>query len=200
MQYYKKYTSLKESLFNETKHLQIEEMQTKYESEKKENEIALLKKNNEIQNLEKVLLLITLVLVFVIIIILYIRFRQKLKMNRILKQQKEELEEAYNNLKIVNDKLLDLERKNTVMAMAVTANHEIKQPLTVLRGNLELLTNKIDPELLADKQKKYIDKINKAIEKIVRILDRYQQLDSISIDQYSEKTKMVVFDDDDSPG
>jgi tetratricopeptide (TPR) repeat protein len=199
LQFYKKYTSLKETLFNETKNLQIEELQTKYESEKKENEIALLKKSGEIQDLEKNLLLITLVLVFIIIIILLIRFRLKLKMNRVLKKQKAELEEAYNNLEIVNEKLLDLERKNTVMAMAVTANHEIKQPLTVLKGNLELLINKLNPELLSDKQKNYIDKIHKAVERIASILDRYQQLDSISIDQYSDKTKMVVFDDDDSP-
>jgi two-component system, NarL family, sensor histidine kinase UhpB len=48
----KLYASLSDSLFNETKSKQIEEMKVKYETEKKDNDIALLNKDKEIQDVE----------------------------------------------------------------------------------------------------------------------------------------------------
>jgi two-component system sensor histidine kinase UhpB len=50
--YYKLFAELDDSLFNEKKSAQIAEINTKYETEKKDNEIALLSKNKEIQNVE----------------------------------------------------------------------------------------------------------------------------------------------------
>ena len=52
MDYYKKYTLLKDSIFNETNSRQIVEMQTKYETAKKEKENIELRKNDEIQYLK----------------------------------------------------------------------------------------------------------------------------------------------------
>lgn len=46
------YFMLNDSLFNETKTKQIAEMQTRYETEKKDNDIALLSKDKEIQDIE----------------------------------------------------------------------------------------------------------------------------------------------------
>lgn len=48
----KLYTSLSDTMFNETKNNQIEEMKAKYETEKKDNDIALLNKDKEIQSVE----------------------------------------------------------------------------------------------------------------------------------------------------
>jgi len=52
LEHYKQYTAVKDSLFNETSSRQIAEMQTKYETEKKEKEIELLNKENEVKDLE----------------------------------------------------------------------------------------------------------------------------------------------------
>ncbi len=51
LEHYKKAMVLKDTLFSEAKSKQVTEMQTKYESEKKEKEIALLTKDKEIQNI-----------------------------------------------------------------------------------------------------------------------------------------------------
>jgi two-component system, NarL family, sensor histidine kinase UhpB len=48
----KLYTSLNDSLFNETKNKQMEEMKAKYDTEKKDNEITLLSKDKEIRDIE----------------------------------------------------------------------------------------------------------------------------------------------------
>ncbi len=52
LEYYKLYTIYKDSMLNETSSEQTAEMQTKYETEKKDNEILLLNKDKEIQNKE----------------------------------------------------------------------------------------------------------------------------------------------------
>jgi len=48
----KLYTSLGDSLFNETKSKQIEDMKAKYETEKKDNDIALLNKDQALKDIE----------------------------------------------------------------------------------------------------------------------------------------------------
>jgi len=50
--YHKLYFAVNDSLFNETKAQQIAEMQTRFESEKKDNDIMLLNKDNFIQEAE----------------------------------------------------------------------------------------------------------------------------------------------------
>ena len=50
--YHKLYSDVKDSLLNATSSKQITEMQTKYETEKKEQQITLLNKDREIQNAE----------------------------------------------------------------------------------------------------------------------------------------------------
>ncbi len=47
--YYKLYTQVKDSIVNEEKYKQIAELETRYETEKKEKEIQLLNKDNELQ-------------------------------------------------------------------------------------------------------------------------------------------------------
>ncbi len=48
LEYYKLYTDAKDSLFNEEKNKQITEIETKYETEKKEKEIEILNKDKQI--------------------------------------------------------------------------------------------------------------------------------------------------------
>ena len=52
MEYYLKYDQLKDSIFSEESTKQIAEMQTKYDTDKKEKENVLLTKENEIKTLE----------------------------------------------------------------------------------------------------------------------------------------------------
>ncbi|NTV83181.1 MAG: tetratricopeptide repeat protein [Bacteroidales bacterium] len=51
LEYYKKYSETKDSVFSEEVLSQLSDFQIKYETEKKENEIVLLKKNEVIQSL-----------------------------------------------------------------------------------------------------------------------------------------------------
>jgi len=87
------------------------------------------------------------------------------------------------NLVIFQKKIVELAKKNSILAMAVTVNHELRQPLTVLRGYFETLVSKLTDE---DKEKndKSISRVNDAIDNIVNILNKYSINPNFAIDDY----------------
>ncbi len=88
----------------------------------------------------------------------------------------------------------DLERKTSALAMAVTASHEINQPLMILKGNLELFMMKIDVDSLAPDQIKRLNRISESLERIQKILDKFHEADAIRFEDYTDGTRMVVLD------
>ena len=84
--YLKKYTEINDSIFSLEKNKQINELQTKYETAKKENKIIILQKNEKIKNIEiahkdrriKLISIILLIIVLftIIIVILYLQKRK----------------------------------------------------------------------------------------------------------------------------
>jgi len=96
--YFKQYNEIKDSVFSAEKHEQIVEMQTKYETAKKENEIVILnaeKKAKDIalrqQKLYTTSLASGLMLVFVFFIILAFQYKQKQTAYKNLVQKNMEL-------------------------------------------------------------------------------------------------------------
>ena len=94
-EYYQLYSEIKDSLFNEEGSKQIAEMQTKYETEKKEKRIELLQKDKELQATElkknRIMLLSFaggFLLVLVFSFLLYNRFRVIRKQKNIIQEQK----------------------------------------------------------------------------------------------------------------
>jgi DNA-binding response OmpR family regulator len=110
-----------------------------------------------------------------------------------LKQSQERLKHSYRDLKNAQEKMIELERTNSVLAMAATTNHELNQPLTVLTGNLYLLEKSIGNKNLTETQKIYIEKINNSIIKLQSILTKYRNPASIQFEKYAGNSNMVVF-------
>lgn len=95
---YKRYSVLKDSIFTEESHKQIEEMNTKYETEKKEGQIKLLNKENQLkdkENQQQRLIIYFfiggLIIVLLFSVIIYKQFRDKKKANILLEHQNEEI-------------------------------------------------------------------------------------------------------------
>jgi len=102
-EYHQLYAKVKDSLFNEESSRQITEMQTKYETEKKEKEIELLTKDNEIKDLavskQKLLrnsLIAGLVLALAMAFLLYNRYRLKQKANALLEEKNRYITDSIN--------------------------------------------------------------------------------------------------------
>ena len=100
---------------------------------------------------------------------------------------------------VISAQDLTLERRNTVLAMAVTANHEINQPLTIAKGNLQMLGNKclnntktINHETLQIHLTKALASLNK----IDNILTKYRKAKEFTLGNYTDDVKMINFKKD----
>jgi DNA-binding response OmpR family regulator len=92
--------------------------------------------------------------------------------------------------------IIKLEQKSAALAMAVTAKHEINQPLTVLQGNLEIYLSSVDRDRLTERQQKCLTKIEQSLEKVQDLLKKFSEAEVLHFEEYLEQKKMVVFDED----
>ncbi len=108
-----KHAALKDSLYNLNIHKQIIEIQAKYQLQNKENTINLLTKNQELDEAEikrqKMIsrfIIVGLLIVVLFSIFLLRLFTQKKKANRILVEQKHEIEEKNEELNQQKEEIL----------------------------------------------------------------------------------------------
>jgi len=113
-----------------------------------------------------------------------------------LKKSREDLQRSYHDLKNSQQKIIELERRNSILAMVATTNHEINQPLTVLSGSLYLLEESLSMNNLSDTQQEYLSKMHESIKKIHAILQKYRNSQSLRVEQYVGDSKMIVFEQD----
>jgi signal transduction histidine kinase len=125
-QWFKKYSHLNDSLFNERKSQQVAQMQELYESEKKDKEITLLseaKKMEELKLSSNRTLLIISIIFFVLLtgLILYWGYI-KSRYARDVSEQHERISEAYEELKVLMDRV---EEQNKMLAAKNEALEEL---------------------------------------------------------------------------
>jgi tetratricopeptide (TPR) repeat protein len=99
LEYQTLYINMKDSLLNETNSKQLNELQTQYDTEKKQKEIELLTKDQEVkneriarQNIITYTIVAGLVLVLILTFISFKRYREKKKANIEITHQKEIIE------------------------------------------------------------------------------------------------------------
>lgn len=97
-------------------------------------------------------------------------------------------------LKKAREEIIRLEQKNAALAVAVTTNHTINQPLTVLQGNFELFQGSLEKNLLTEKQHRFLTRMRESIERIKTFLFEMSDSTSIHFENYLENSKMVVFE------
>jgi signal transduction histidine kinase len=89
----------------------------------------------------------------------------------------EELGESFNkmskDLEEMQSMLIQTEKMKTIGQMSSAIVHEIKQPLTAVKGYLELLCRDED---LSEKNQKYLGIIQKTTDRIAKIADKFNRL------------------------
>lgn len=113
-----------------------------------------------------------------------------------LKRSREDLNRSYMDLKNSQEKIIELERRNSILAMVATANHEINQPLTVLSGSLYLLEESLSKINLSSTQLEYIKKMQESIRKINEILAKFREAQTLRFERYAGSSQIIIFDND----
>ncbi|MGK7394679.1 MAG: tetratricopeptide repeat-containing sensor histidine kinase [Candidatus Cyclobacteriaceae bacterium M3_2C_046] len=159
-QYQQKYIEVKDSILNEETTRQINELQARYETEKKEQEIQLLYQDGLIQQAEllqqrtlKNTFIGGSVLLILVIILIIGNYRQKLRSRELL---------ALKNEEINRQKVLELEKNQKLMALdAMIAGQESERKriaqdlhdgLGVLLSTVQNQFSRLSPSLVQFKQ------------------------------------------------
>lgn len=147
----RKYIKYKDSIYSENITNQIAEMQTKYDTEKKEHEIELQNKEIEQKNTEltfqrKILYGFSVFSIIIIVLLVFLTrlFFQKKKANNLLKQknveilqQNEEIETQANNLNEAFEKIRDA---NEVLSLK---NKQIEKQKDLLKQKNDFVESSI---------------------------------------------------------
>jgi class 3 adenylate cyclase len=149
LEYYKLFTEAKDSIFNETSSERMAEIQTKYETEKKEAEIELLKNEKTIQDLELdhlknigIYLTIILLLALIIAFISYNRYRLKKKANILLEEK--------NRLEIEN-------REKVLSMFGQQVSREIVDELLAESSESKKVLDELSPDIFeSTSRRKYV--------------------------------------------
>lgn len=90
--YYREYTKRKDEIFDEEKHNQVADLETKFQVEKKEQEITLFESEIKRQKLLITIAITGIVVLIVFLLLVIWQFRQNKKANRQLKKYNREIE------------------------------------------------------------------------------------------------------------
>ena len=101
------YYTIKDSIYNSENSSQINEMLAKFDTNKKEQEIQLLQKDQEINKFWKNSLIVGCVFILLVALLLYNRNKVKQKANVLLSQQKMEIEYKNTELGMKNKEITD---------------------------------------------------------------------------------------------
>lgn len=144
--YFKRNKSISDSIFTLNREKATLELKTIYETEKKEQEIALLEQEAEINNLQKLLLGLGLGLSFLIFGIGFYALRQKMKRNK-LEKEKVDVELAFKKKELTTH-ALHLAKKNETLESLRQKAEELKSDEN--GQNITQLINTINFDLQDD--------------------------------------------------
>jgi tetratricopeptide (TPR) repeat protein len=143
--YYKKYKQHNESIFNEETGKKIAELQIKYETEKNEKEIVLLKREKDISLLElskqtniRNFLIVVCVLILVLTIVVFYSYRSKVKINLKLKEEIAHHQETSAKLREMERERFKNKNLESIGVLAGGIAHDFNNLLSVIIGSISL--------------------------------------------------------------
>ncbi|MGK7394432.1 MAG: hybrid sensor histidine kinase/response regulator transcription factor [Candidatus Cyclobacteriaceae bacterium M3_2C_046] len=172
--HYEKYTAYKDSVFNLENKEKVNEIHTKYETEKKEQEIALLNKDKALQSSElrrKTLLQNTLFGAFASLLVLggfgYRSFKTKQENKRKLLAEQLKLE------RLEAERLAELDQMKSQFFSNIA--HEFRTPLTLILGPAEQIEEDPDPVTVG----KNIPLIRRSAHKLLNLINQLLDLSKL---------------------
>ncbi len=146
LKYYKRYSELKDSTLSEKYLETIEDMQAKYESEQKEQQITLLNEKNrrqEAENKRQRVMIYSLIIIFLLIaafaIVIFRQFRQIRRQRDQIVQQKQEITDSIQYASKIQQAILP--PKESIDRM-LPENFILFKPRDIVSGDYYWMTRK----------------------------------------------------------
>jgi signal transduction histidine kinase len=172
---YKMYSAIKDSIVSQEGMMHIKELELQFNARSLQQEIELLRMDNEIQNLEGTRLkygIISLVVVILALILLFVMYFQRNRFKRettkLFEGKNRELEKANKKLQESETRLKEL--NSTKDKFFSIIGHDLRNPLNALLGFSELISGN-SREYSAKEIQKYGKIINEAAKNIHLLIE-----------------------------
>ncbi len=190
--YYEQYTEQSDSISKEKLSANFADQETRYETKQKEERIASLGKENRLHVLElqnasrtRLLLIIGLTASGIISLLLYFIYRNKEKLNQVLNERNNQLDELNGQLAIAND---------TKAKLFGIIGHDLRSPVSQIVQLLQLQKEK--PALLNEPSgKNHEEKIKAASENVLETMEDLLLWSKSQMQQFTPQFRKVLIAD-----
>lgn len=220
LEFYKQFVIIKDSILNKEMHMQLSEIEGKYQNEKKQLEIANLQNIKALQQSElkqkdirlhnQTLVIVFVLVGFIIVLIsslwLLKMYRQKKKTNRIMLEKNEEIVVQNEEIKAQNEQLAELNNKISASEKALKelnatkdkffsiVAHDLKNPFSILQSLSTMLNEKYD-SLDESYRKKVIETIKTSIDSSYILVENLLQWSRTQSGKMSFHTESISLND-----
>jgi signal transduction histidine kinase/tetratricopeptide (TPR) repeat protein len=179
-------TRLRDSLVSEKYNASLAEMKVKYDTEKKEGENSILKKDNELQEVKiaeekkkKFLFASLFGMVLIVVVLVFILYRNKQKLNMRLEEVNQKVNSQNVTLRTLNAELIEseenLNKANSAKDQLISIiSHDLYNPVTsVINYSAQILERK--KELSKEELGASFEKVNAAVVPLQDLLENILQ-------------------------
>ncbi|PZD79627.1 sensor histidine kinase [Mesonia sp. K7] len=161
LKYYELYNQMRDSINRTEQNIAISEIQTKYETEKKEKENLILKTEVDRRKTTQKSMIIGFIVLAVLGAIFTYLFYKNLKRKQIIKEQQQEinlqnLERKLKNEEVNTINAMVTEQENERQRLAENLHDNLGSTLAALKLHTDNLKNKLDKENQADIEKSQV--------------------------------------------
>ena len=187
-QYYEQYSSVKDTLTKEKISRTFADLETHYQTAEKENQIVVLDQKNRLNTLElkqasntRNLLILGLVSLGIFSLLLYFIYRNKERLNKILNQRNQQLDELNHELSVAND---------TKAKLFGVISHDLRAPVSSIVQLLHL--QKENPESFSNQLRdQYNERLNRASENVLETMEDLLLWSKSQMNNFIPQYKMV---------
>jgi len=189
LQYYEHYVALQDTLNKEKVSRTFADLETHYQAAEKESRINALDQKNKLNALElkeasntRKILILGLVSLGIFSLMLYFIYRNKEKLNKILNQRNQQLDELNNELSVAND---------TKAKLFGVISHDLRSPVSSIVQLLHLQKEK--PEGFTDViRQQYNERLNKASENVLETMEDLLLWSKSQMNNFTPQYKAVL--------
>ena len=188
-EYFELYSNLNDSIFNMESARQIAELQTKFESEKKDKTIALLQADNKIKAVslkkgktERNIYFIVFVFILLFLVVIISRYVFKTRTNKLLTEKGTEIERVNKELKeknlLIKQQQLELEENINKQKKLIDTKdkffsiiaHDLKNPFNAIIGMSGIIYHEFD-RFDESTRIDFIKKINNSSKEVFKLVE-----------------------------
>jgi len=146
LSFFKERTILNDSLYNQDMLNQLSDIKTKYELEKKDQEIEALTGKEHVRRIVNILAIGGFLIIFVIMLIMFKQVKHKKNAYKILDEQNKQILQSREELIIAKERAEESDRlKSTFLS---NMSHELRTPLNGILGFTDILRTELHEEEL----------------------------------------------------